>query len=42
MYVPPIYAEDYKQEGGEDVAAGPDHHEALARRVTRVPLHRGG
>ena len=34
----PVYAEDDKEEGGEDVAAGPDHHEQLAHDVPGVPL----
>ena len=34
----PINAEDHQQEGGEDVAPSPDHHEQLAHHVPPVPL----
>ena len=34
----PVNTEDHQQEGGEDVAACPDHHQDLAEEVGRVPL----
>ena len=36
--IPPVNADNHEYEGGEDVAAGSEHHEDLAHDVPRVPL----
>ena len=38
ILLPPVNADDHEYQGGENVAAGPEHHEDLAHDVTRVPL----
>ena len=35
----PVNADDHEYEGGEDVAASPEHHEDLAHEVAGVPLY---
>ena len=37
--LPPVNADDHEYEGGEDVAASPEHHEDLAHDVSGVPLN---
>ena len=34
----PVDGEHDEHQGGENIAAGPHHHQPLARKVPRVPL----